>query len=89
MFQIGCQLGESGILSSAGRVLGLLCCDAQYYDGSYDTLLLGDNVTFEDVCFGPGGEAGPLGGPGLGVEVDDKRIRRLCNGASTLTIRKP
>ena len=88
LFQIGCQLGESGILSSAGRTLGLLCRDAQYYDGSYDALLLSDNITFENVCFGPGGEAGRLCGPGLGVEIDVKRLRRLCDTAAILTIRK-
>ena len=76
-FQIGCHLGESGILSAAGRILCLLCKDAVYYDGSYDKYLLEKNVTSENVSFGPGGEAGPLYGPGLGVEVDVQNLSRL------------
>lgn len=78
-FQIGCQLGESGILSAAGRVLCLLCRDAVYYDGSYDEFLLKENTTLENVTFGPRGKAGSLEGSGLGVRVDRRHLKRLCN----------
>ncbi len=88
-FQIGCTLGESGILSAAGRVLCLLCGDAMYYDGSYDEFLLKENITRENVSFGYGGEAGPLDGPGLGVEVNMQSLERLCNGSSTISITRP
>ena len=80
-FQIGCHLGESGILSAAGRILCLLCKDALYYDGSYDEHLLDKNVTLENVSFGPGGEADPLTGPGLGVNVSDQNLALLSQGA--------
>ena len=79
-FQIGCQLGESGILSAAGRALCLLCGDATYYDGSYDAFLLEENITAEHVSFGPGGMAGPLEGPGLGTEVIAQRLKGLSTG---------
>ena len=79
-FQIGCHLGESGILSAAGRILCLLCSDAVYYDGSYDEYLLEKNVTLENVSFGPGGEADPLYGPGLGVNVGGQNLSRLSQG---------
>ncbi len=59
-FQIASHLGESGILSSAGRALSLLCKDTLYYDGSYDEFLLKENATMENVTFGPYGWAGPL-----------------------------
>jgi L-alanine-DL-glutamate epimerase-like enolase superfamily enzyme len=88
-FQIGCQLGESGLLSAAGRVLGLLCSDALYYDGSYDEFLLQENVTLEHVSFGPGGEAGPLSGHGLGVEISHQNLERLSNPSTRVTISKP
>ena len=88
-FQIGCQLGESGILSAAGRALSLLCRDAKYYDGSYDQFLLKENITIEDISFGPGGEAGPLDGPGLGVKINKENLRRLSNGSPSLTISNP
>lgn len=88
-FQIASHLGESGILSAAGRVLSLLCKDALYYDGSYDEFLLKENVTMENVTFGPGGEAGPLDGPGLGVEIDRKNLNRLSGNSQKITVLRP
>ena len=88
-FQIGCQLGESGVLSAAGRVLSLLCSDAVYHDGSYDEFLLRENVTLENVSFGLEGEAGPLKGPGLGVEINHENLQRLSDPSTMVTIGKP
>ena len=73
-FQIGCQLGESGILSAAGRALGLVSKDAVYYDGSYDNYLLKENIIKKNVGFEIGGCAGPLPGSGLGVEIDKDKL---------------
>ncbi len=87
-FQIGCQLGESGILSAAGRALGLTNRDAVYYDGSYDEFLLKENITSRNLGFGIGGCAGPLPGPGIGVEIDRSKIERLC-GAVKITVANP
>lgn len=87
-FQIGCTLGESGILSAAGRALCLLCGDALHFDGSYDRFLLRENITSEHVGFAPGGEAGPLKGPGLGVDIDTNTLERL-SGGSYFKISKP
>ena len=47
------------------------------------------NVTIENVSFGPGGMAGPLDGPGLGIEVNDTSLNRLCNDSKTRTIMRP
>ena len=88
-FQIGCTLGESGILSAAGRALSLLCRDAVYHDGSYDRFMLKENITTEDVSFGPGGKAGPLDGSGLGVEINKENLLHLSNGSPNLTISNP
>ena len=81
-FQIGCQLGESGLLSAAGRILSLLCRDAVYYEGSYDKLLLAENVTKEDVSFEYGGVGHPLNGIGLGVDIDPSKIQKLSDHES-------
>ena len=88
-FQIGCTIGESGILSAAGRALSLLCGDALYHDGSYDKFLLKENITKKDVSFGIGGKAGPLDGPGLGIEIDRKCLMQLSNGSPSVTISHP
>ncbi|MBI4763673.1 MAG: hypothetical protein HY787_03595 [Deltaproteobacteria bacterium] len=80
-FQIGCHLGESGILSAAGRILSLLCRDSMYCDGSYDQFLLKQNITQENVTFGLDGEAGPLEGPGLGVKINETNLHQLTTGS--------
>lgn len=87
-FQIGCTLGESGILSAAGRTLCLLSKDAVNYDGSYDRFLLKKNTTMAPVSFGPKGEAGPLKNPGLGVQVNRRALKDLA-GSPIITIKRP
>ena len=85
LFQIGCAVGESGILSAAGRALGLLCKDALCYDGSYDAHILQENVTSKDVSFGYHGQAGPLSGSGLGVEIDTHRLKKFSRYVTSVT----
>jgi muconate cycloisomerase len=79
-YQVGCQLGESGILSAAGRALCAVSSDALYYDGSYDAVVLKENITTEHVTFGHGGKANILRGSGFGVSVDRGRLRRFSEG---------
>jgi L-alanine-DL-glutamate epimerase-like enolase superfamily enzyme len=85
-FQIGCHLGESGVLSAAGRILSLLSKDAVYHDGSYDSFLLKENVTQNHVMFGKGGIAGPLEGPGLGVEISKPQLDRLSEKVTSIAL---
>lgn len=87
-YQVACQLGESGILSAAGRALSLHCKDALYHDGSYDEFLLRENVTTRNISFGRGGEAGALGGIGLGVDVDGSSLGRLSPGLKPVSFRR-
>jgi muconate cycloisomerase len=86
-YQVGCQLGESGILSAAGRALCAISSDALYFDGSYDAFLLRENLTTEHVTFNQGGRAVPLEGPGLGILVDRENLNRFSNGR--ITIQRP
>lgn len=88
-FAVGCQLGESGILSAAGRILSLLGHDARYFNCCYDDFLLRENVTYENVSFGMGGKAGPLNRPGLGVRVNVEALKRLSAGAEVVTVCGP
>ena len=39
-YQIGCHVGETGILSALGRVAASILPKAVYVDGSYDSYLL-------------------------------------------------
>jgi muconate cycloisomerase len=76
--QIGCQVGESGILSAAGRHLAALCPNLRYLEGSHDRFLLSSNVIAGDITFGWRGVAPVLNGPGLGVEVVESEVSRLA-----------
>lgn len=65
--QLGCQVGETSILSAAGRHLALLWDDVEYVEGSYGTLLLRQDIACKKVMFGLRGAGGPITGPGLGI----------------------
>ena len=83
-YQVGCQLGESGILSAAGRALCAVSSDALYYDGSYDVFLLEENITTEHVTFTYGGKPVPLKGHGLGIDVNPQQLARFGNAPFTI-----
>ncbi|MDE2997700.1 MAG: dipeptide epimerase [Gemmatimonadota bacterium] len=73
--QLGCQVGESAILSAAGRHLAAHLERVSFVEGSYGNRLLVEDVSQESVAFGRGGQAPLLGGPGLGVDVRDDVLR--------------
>lgn len=75
--QLGCQVGETGILSAAGRQLAATR-KLLYLEGSYSSYLLKDDIVNEPVEFGPGGVAQPLAGHGLGVSVNEETLQRLA-----------
>ena len=67
--QIGCQVGETGILSAAGRHLAGWIEDLLYLEGSFGTWALQEDIVEEDIRFGKGGKAYPFDGIGLGIHV--------------------
>lgn len=77
-WQLGCQVGETGILSAAGRHFAGSVPGFRYAEGSYDRFLLRQNVTEQDLTLGYGGLGKPLAGPGLGVDVNECRVRELA-----------
>lgn len=75
--QVGAQVGETGILSAAGRtfaahVPALVCAE-----GSFSTWLLTEDITFDNLSFGLGGRAPLLKNRGLSVTVNDDALERL------------
>jgi L-alanine-DL-glutamate epimerase-like enolase superfamily enzyme len=74
--QLGCQVGETGILSAAGRQFAM-SRKLRYLEGSYSNYLLKEDIVNEPVEFGPGGVAQPLSGPGLGIKVNEEAVQRL------------
>lgn len=75
--QLGCQVGETGLLSAAGRHLACHLSGLEYLEGSYDRYLLAVQLTDPDITFGSGGWAPQLRGPGLGVTVRPKVLERF------------
>jgi L-Ala-D/L-Glu epimerase len=76
-YQLGCQVGETGILSAAGRHWATSIADIRYLEGSYDRFLVAERLTVEDLTFGYGGWAPALSGPGLGISIDRQALQRV------------
>jgi L-Ala-D/L-Glu epimerase len=74
--QLGCHVGETGILSAAGRALAFHYGRFKYHEGSYGKYLLKEDIIKEDISFGKGGIAYPIEGHGLGVTVDESRLEK-------------
>jgi L-Ala-D/L-Glu epimerase len=73
-YQLGCQVGETAILSAAGRHFATSVKDIRYLEGSYDRHLVWERLAIEDITFGRGGRAPMLVGCGLGVSIDLARV---------------
>ncbi len=76
--QLGSHVGETAILSAAGRHAAAWTPQLSFAEGSYGTLLLAEDVSLDPVRFGHRGRAAPLSGPGLGVDVVEERLRRYA-----------
>ena len=76
-YQLGCQVGETALLSAAGRHFASSVADIRYTEGSYDRHLVRERLGTHDITFGWGGWAPALVGPGLGVEPDLQALQRV------------
>ncbi len=75
--QLGCQVGETALLSAAGRHFAASVAGLRYLEGSYDRHLVRTPLGTRDLTFGWGGWAPALTGPGLGVDVDPAALARV------------
>jgi muconate cycloisomerase len=76
-YQLGCQVGETGILSAAGRHFACSVANIRYLEGSYDRHLVHERLTVQDLTFGRRGLAQSLVQPGLGIDIDEAALRRV------------
>lgn len=72
--QLGCQVGETAILSAAGRHFALGVAGLKFFEGSFGTHLLEKDVAKENLTFRRGGVGRPLTGPGLGIHVIPEQV---------------
>jgi L-alanine-DL-glutamate epimerase-like enolase superfamily enzyme len=75
--QLGCQVGETALLSAAGRHFAGSVRDLRYLEGSYDSHLVKEALGTQNITFGWGGWAPVLVGPGLGIDVDPAALERV------------
>lgn len=85
-YQLGCQVGETGILSAAGRHFASSIAKIRYLEGSYDRFLVKERLTKEDLTFGYGGFAPALTAPGLGITLDEVALQRVTQRQQMLEI---
>ena len=77
-YQLGCQVGETAILSAAGRHFATSLAGIRYLEGSYDRHLVRERLSREDITFRRrGGWAPALVGSGLGVTIDPANVDRV------------
>ncbi len=77
--QVGAQVGETSILSAAGRHLAAHLPRVEYVEGSFGTHLLSEDISRDPVMFGYDGRGSLVLGAGLGVEVDDETLEGLAD----------
>ena len=75
---VGCHVGESTLLSAAGRHLAALLPEARWFEGSYDRWLLGVSLADEPLGFGRGGRAPLKLSAGLGVDFRREALERIA-----------
>jgi L-Ala-D/L-Glu epimerase len=76
-YQLGCMVGETGVLSCMGRLAASLLPRPAYLEGGYDDILLERNITRPGFGFGFGGKAKVARAPGMGYRVDEAALREL------------
>jgi muconate cycloisomerase len=80
-YQLGCQVGETVILSAAGRQFATSVKGLRYLEGSYDRHLVREALGQDDITFRHGGRAPALVGCGLSVAIDPAKL-------DTVTVRR-
>lgn len=76
-FQLGAQVGETGILSAAGRHFACSVDGWTSIEGSFDWFLIREPLTKQNMTFWLGGWAKSIDRPGLGVDISSEAIRRV------------
>ena len=77
--QVGCHVGETAILSAAGRHLAAAIPELRSAEGSYGRHLLSEDISDESIAFGHGGDAPVLRDVGLGISVTEPRVRKWAS----------
>ncbi len=74
---LGAQVGETALLSAAGRHFATRTASIAHLEGSYGRLLLEEDIGEQDLTIGAAGRAPALTGPGLGVDIAEERLKKF------------
>jgi muconate cycloisomerase len=86
--QLGCQVGESSLLSAAHLRLAQAVQPVTYAEGCFGHLLLREDPALPVLQFGYGGRPPrPPDGAGLGVTIDDRILQRWTVDRALITHR--
>ena len=83
---VGAHVGETAVLSFAGRNLAMICEDAKYLEGSFSTYVIQEDLVEEDISFGSGGMVPVLNRSGLGIEINRSAIVKWSECFATLSV---
>ncbi len=75
--QLGCMVGETSILSAAGRRFLEMTPGVRFVEGCFGKLLLREDISHPSLRFGYGGRVGTRPGFGWGINVDAERLTEL------------
>lgn len=80
---MGAQVGESAILSAAARCWASVKGPFDNCEGSFNRYLLKQDLTEDDVTFSKEGKAKVFESPGIGISIEEWKVRRLSSEKST------
>lgn len=76
--QLGCNVGETAILSSAGRIFAQTH-ELKYLEGSFAPFFMEADIGTEPIAFAKKGIAKRLNGNGLGITIDLKQLEKYSH----------
>lgn len=84
--QLGAQVGETAILSAAGRHIATRSPGLRCLEGSFGTLLLERDIAMESEALGREGRASAIVAPGLGVTIDPEALESVTAEVHTVEV---
>lgn len=76
--QLGCNVGETNVLSAAGRIFARTH-RLRYLEGSYGSFFMKDDIGTIPMNFSHKGWAVPPCDPGLGIEINERKLNQYSN----------
>ena len=83
---VGAHVGETAILSFAGRNLAMICQGAKYLEGSFSKYVIQEDLVEEDISFGTGGMVPAVNRSGIGIEIKTAAIEKWSERFDSLSV---